>query len=66
MSARRDDAIAERARWTAVDDMSDDSFPASDPPAVWTWDVGRPPFDEPRETPMPASVRERYAEPDDR
>lgn len=36
-----------------VDDMSAQSFPASDPPAVWTWDVvpqvepspppGRPP-----------------------
>ena len=23
----------------AVDRMSDDSFPASDPPSVWTWDV---------------------------
>ena len=24
-----------------VDQMSEGSFPASDPPAVWTWDVGR-------------------------
>jgi hypothetical protein len=23
----------------AVDRMCDDSFPASDPPATWTWDV---------------------------
>jgi hypothetical protein len=22
-----------------VDQMSDDSFPASDPPATWTWDL---------------------------
>ena len=22
-----------------VDEMSEGSFPASDPPAVWTWDV---------------------------
>jgi hypothetical protein len=28
----------------AVDRMCDDSFPASDPPSVWTWDVsGRRP-----------------------
>jgi len=25
-----------------VDEMSEWSFPASDPPAVWTWDVERP------------------------
>jgi hypothetical protein len=25
-----------------VDDMSEWSFPASDPPATWTWDVERP------------------------
>lgn len=24
---------------TTVEEMSDSSFPASDPPAVWTWDV---------------------------
>jgi hypothetical protein len=30
-----------------VDEMSDSSFPASDPPAVWTWDVPRPPADDP-------------------
>jgi hypothetical protein len=23
--------------------MSEHSFPASDPPAVWTWEVGSPP-----------------------
>jgi hypothetical protein len=27
-----------------VDQMSEHSFPASDPPAVWTWDVGNPPL----------------------
>jgi hypothetical protein len=25
-----------------VDEMSEWSFPASDPPATWTWDVERP------------------------
>jgi hypothetical protein len=25
-----------------VDDMGEWSFPASDPPATWTWDVERP------------------------
>jgi hypothetical protein len=25
-----------------VDEMSEWSFPASDPPATWTWDIGRP------------------------
>jgi hypothetical protein len=28
-----------------VDQMSEWSFPASDPPATWTWDVERPPRD---------------------
>jgi hypothetical protein len=56
VNARRDEATEEAARWTAVDDRSDDSFPASDPPSVWTWDVDRPPVDEPRETPRPARV----------
>lgn len=26
-----------------VDDMGEASFPASDPPAVWTWDVAPAP-----------------------
>ena len=26
----------------SVDDMGEASFPASDPPAVWTWDPPRP------------------------
>jgi hypothetical protein len=25
-----------------VDEMSEWSFPASDPPATWTWDIRRP------------------------
>jgi hypothetical protein len=29
---------------STVDQMSEHSFPASDPPAVWTWDVGNPPL----------------------
>jgi len=39
--AQSDDADAESARPT-VDEMSEWSFPASDPPATWTWDVERP------------------------
>jgi hypothetical protein len=27
---------------SSVDEMSESSFPASDPPAVWTWEVKRP------------------------
>ncbi len=30
-----------------VDQMGEGSFPASDPPAVWTWDVGRAADEEP-------------------
>lgn len=28
---------------TAADEMGEASFPASDPPAVWTWEVDRRP-----------------------
>jgi hypothetical protein len=28
---------------STVDQMSEHSFPASDPPAVWTWEVCSPP-----------------------
>jgi hypothetical protein len=34
---------------STVDEMSEFSFPASDPPAVWTWDVPTP-------TPSPPDV----------
>jgi hypothetical protein len=27
-------------RGSTVDEMGEGSFPASDPPAVWTWEVG--------------------------
>jgi len=43
------DARAETERQTArpggdatVDEMSDSSFPASDPPATWTWELPTP------------------------
>jgi hypothetical protein len=29
--------------WSTVDQMSECSFPASDPPAVWTWEVSDKP-----------------------
>jgi hypothetical protein len=32
-----------RSTHRTVDDMGEASFPASDPPAVWTWDPPRPP-----------------------
>jgi len=39
-----DQAIATRSRPSrpTVDEMSEWSFPASDPPASWTWDVPDP------------------------
>jgi len=45
-----------RAHLPDVDDMSAQSFPASDPPAVWTWDVvpavdAAPPAEEPSPAP---------------
>jgi hypothetical protein len=39
------DQVDENQRAAArptVDDMSEWSFPASDPPATWTWDLERP------------------------
>jgi hypothetical protein len=39
------DQVDENQRASArptVDEMSEWSFPASDPPATWTWDVERP------------------------
>jgi hypothetical protein len=39
--AQSDDTDPASARPT-VDEMSEWSFPASDPPATWTWDVERP------------------------
>ena len=37
--AREDGAASKRP---TVDDMGEWSFPASDPPATWTWDIERP------------------------
>jgi hypothetical protein len=39
-----DEADQEEAAATrpTVDEMSEWSFPASDPPATWTWEVDRP------------------------
>ena len=31
---------AENRLGSTVEEMGEDSFPASDPPSVWTWDVG--------------------------
>jgi hypothetical protein len=31
-----------RSTRPTVDDMGKWSFPASDPPATWTWDIDRP------------------------
>jgi hypothetical protein len=39
------DQVDEKQRASArptVDEMSEWSFPASDPPATWTWDIERP------------------------
>ena len=30
----------EKQRGSTVEEMGESSFPASDPPAVWTWEVG--------------------------
>ncbi len=43
--ARATDEVDEEERTSTrptVDDMSEWSFPASDPPATWTWDIERP------------------------
>jgi hypothetical protein len=34
---------AGKRRGSTVEEMGESSFPASDPPAVWTWDVGEKP-----------------------
>jgi nucleotide-binding universal stress UspA family protein len=36
----------------SVDEMSEWSFPASDPPATWTWDVDRPAPIDPSRAPV--------------
>jgi hypothetical protein len=33
---------ASRQRGSTVEEMGECSFPASDPPAVWTWEVSDP------------------------
>lgn len=32
-----------RVAAASLDETVAESFPASDPPATWTWEVGRPP-----------------------
>lgn len=66
MRAHAAGSAAAPSGWTSVDEMSDSSFPASDPPAVWTWDVARPPADKPREARAAPLVSERHSKPDDR
>ena len=44
-TARAIDKVDEAVRTSmrpTVDEMSEWSFPASDPPATWTWEVERP------------------------
>jgi hypothetical protein len=38
-AARPSPNSATTQRGSTVDEMGDSSFPASDPPAVWTWEV---------------------------
>ena len=40
--ARAVDAEKPTLTRPTVDEMSEWSFPASDPPATWTWDIERP------------------------
>jgi hypothetical protein len=40
--ARRPEVPEERAPLDIVDVVGEGSFPASDPPAAWTWEVGSP------------------------
>jgi hypothetical protein len=46
-------------RADTYDVMGEGSFPASDPPAVWTWEVEKP---EPAETDEPLASRHANAE----
>jgi hypothetical protein len=36
-----DDQPVARADGSRIDEMGESSFPASDPPSVWTWEVNR-------------------------
>jgi len=50
MEARAQRHLAAPGGASTIDDMSDSSFPASDPPAVWIWEVRERKIARPRST----------------